>query len=103
MKPNTKFELSVRDIDLIETALRSIEQTKEVQQLLGKIHHQKVWYRPKEGYVGGQCCSMNTFNTILYYFLALAARYAINKTVKGQASTCPLLYENTHYKTRRKI
>ena len=53
MKPNTKFELSVRDIDLIETALRSIEQTKEVQQLLGKIHHQKVWYRPKEGYVGG--------------------------------------------------
>jgi len=53
MKPNTKFELSVRDIDLIETALRSIEQTNEVHQLLGKIHNQKNWYRPKENYVSG--------------------------------------------------
>ena len=53
MKPNTKFELSVRDIEIIESALRSVEQTKEIQNLLGSIHNQKNWYRPKENYVGG--------------------------------------------------
>ena len=53
MKPNTQFKLSVRDIELIENALHTLEQTKEVRELLGKIHNQKNWYRPKEGYVGG--------------------------------------------------
>lgn len=53
MKPNTKFTLSVRDIELIEQALRSVEQTREIQELLGKIHNQKNWYRPKDKYVGG--------------------------------------------------
>lgn len=52
-KPNTKFELSVNDIELIENALRTIGHKKEVQELLGKIHNQKNWYRPKENYVGG--------------------------------------------------
>ena len=54
MKPNTKFELTVNDIDLIETALRSLPLNKEVQELLGRLHHQKIWYRPaKEIYVSG--------------------------------------------------
>ena len=53
MKPNTKFTLTVRDIELIEQALRSVDQTREVQDLLGKIHNQKNWYRPKDNYVGG--------------------------------------------------
>ena len=54
MKPNTKFDLSVRDIELIEQALHSLEQTKEVRELLGKIHNQKNWYRPKDKiYVSG--------------------------------------------------
>ena len=53
-KPNTKFNLSVRDIELIEHALLSQEQTKEVRELLAKIHHQKIWYRPKDKiYVSG--------------------------------------------------
>ena len=54
-KPNTKFELNVRDIDLIEQALRSYEYDKhEVQKLLGKIHNQKNWYRPdRKDYVSG--------------------------------------------------
>ena len=58
-KPNTEFELTVRDIELIESALFNAQtkayQTgkREIQQLLAKIHHQKNWYRPKEGYVGG--------------------------------------------------
>ena len=53
-KPNTKFNLSVRDIELIEQALHSVKRTKEVQELLGKIHNQKVWYRPKDKiYVSG--------------------------------------------------
>lgn len=54
MKPNTKFDLSVRDIELIEQALHMLEQTKEVRELLGKIHNQKNWYRPKDKiYVSG--------------------------------------------------
>lgn len=67
MKPNTQFELTVKDVRLIEDALRTkmndtygrdpeILQTekKQINELLGKIHNQKNWYRPKnETYVGG--------------------------------------------------
>lgn len=53
-KPNTNFKLSVQDIELIEQALHAVEQTREVRELLGKIHNQKNWYRPsKEIYVSG--------------------------------------------------
>lgn len=54
MKPNTQFNLSVRDLELIEQALLKQEQTPEVRALLGKLHNQKNWYRPKDGvYIGG--------------------------------------------------
>ena len=61
MKPNTTFKLDVKDINIIETSLRyyathdlDAEKAKNVQQLLGKIHDQKVWYRPNnEIYVSG--------------------------------------------------
>ena len=54
MKPNTKFNLSVKDLELIEKALCSVEQTKEVRELLGKLHNQKNWFRPRTGvYIGG--------------------------------------------------
>tara|TARA_X000001036_G_C20558486_1_gene757391 strand:+ start:502 stop:729 length:228 start_codon:yes stop_codon:yes gene_type:complete len=73
-KANTTFELSIRDIEVIEHALRAKagrrglaiamgetskelkEEMHELQNLLGKIHSQKVFYakfsdgRP---YVGG--------------------------------------------------
>ena len=70
MKPNDSFKLTVRDIDLIELALQgkisrramsvamdpnSVYATElqdeidEMRDLLGRIHHQKVWYRPKDG------------------------------------------------------
>lgn len=53
-KANENFKLNVKDIDIIEQALRSVEQTREVQEVLGKIHNQKHWYRPvKQIYVGG--------------------------------------------------
>jgi|TARA_R100000030_G_scaffold31599_1_gene23189 hypothetical protein len=71
-KPNKKFELSVRDIEIIEQALRAkagrrglaiaqgetSEQCKkemhEIQELLGRIHHQKNFYRPNsKTYVSG--------------------------------------------------
>lgn len=58
-KPNEQFELTVSDIDLIENALRGYHQThpkraKDIQELLGKLHNQKIWYRPKsKNYVGG--------------------------------------------------
>lgn len=72
MKANKKFELSVRDIEVIEQALRAKagrrglaiaqgetspklrEEMLEIQNLLGRIHEQKIWFRPKDKtYVGG--------------------------------------------------
>ncbi|MEO1562838.1 MAG: hypothetical protein AAFR98_05325 [Pseudomonadota bacterium] len=77
---NTNFELSIRDVDLIEEALRARgrelsrmrlalsdenpadlesirvleEDQRENEELLGRLHDQKVFYRPKQGaYVGG--------------------------------------------------
>ena len=68
---NKNFELTVRDIEVIESALRAkagrrgmaiaqgdvstqlhAEMT-EIQELLGRIHHQKIWYTPKEFVPGG--------------------------------------------------
>ena len=70
MKPNDKFKLTVRDIELIERALqgkisrRGISvaldpdsvyaaelqaEVDEMRDLLGRIHNQKVWYTPKDG------------------------------------------------------
>ena len=83
MSPNKNFTLDVQDIDIIENALNyqigrlterrltHIESTivpeselesvreidreiNEIRNLLGRLHNQKVWYRPKNGiYVGG--------------------------------------------------
>ncbi|WP_288942177.1 hypothetical protein [uncultured Roseovarius sp.] len=74
---NENFELSVEDLDLIETALRQSKRdlagrlvetdeadNEEIQQidqsvrrihdLLGRLHNQKVFYRPQEQpYIGG--------------------------------------------------
>lgn len=72
MKPNNNFDLSVRDIEVIESALRAKagrrgmaiaqgdtstqlhSEMTEIQALLGRIHDQKVWYRPKGKFVSGQ-------------------------------------------------
>ena len=60
MKPNTSFNLSVEDVDYIETALMKMQldmtdnkDKKDIVELLAKIYHQKVWYRPKKNYVSG--------------------------------------------------
>ena len=82
MKPNTKFEMSVRDIDMIERALRdrqckvstyrleltqkdikskeelkksklAVQELHEISDLLARLHDQKNWYRPKKVYVSG--------------------------------------------------
>lgn len=71
---NTSFELSVEDMDLIETALRRAKHdligieaknpdevaqpvdpvVRDIHDLLGRIHNQKVFYRPrKRPYIGG--------------------------------------------------
>ena len=73
-KANTSFELSIRDIEVIEHALRAKagrrgmaiaqgetspqlrEEMHEIQALLGKIHNQKNYYAKfKDGttYVSG--------------------------------------------------
>ena len=58
-KPNENFKLNVRDIELIESALFLLQTNadekdkREIQNLRAKLHHQKVWYRPKEAYVSG--------------------------------------------------
>jgi len=82
MKPNTNFKLSVRDLEVIEHALqrqlrvlaerrlthiqstikpeweldsvRDIDaEMKEINNLLGRLHNQKNWFRPKDNYVSG--------------------------------------------------
>jgi hypothetical protein len=60
MKPNTKFELSVQDVEHIESALHLLQSSldddakkKEIVELKAKLFHQKNWYRPKENYVSG--------------------------------------------------
>ncbi len=77
---NTSFELTVEDMELIEDALRSTKQSlntavmdqdadpirpdestreldasmKQINDLLGRLHNQKNFYRPKTGaYIGG--------------------------------------------------
>jgi len=79
-KYNSTFELSIRDVDLIEEALRArgrelskmrlalseenpahfdsirvIEtDQRENEELLGRLHDQKIFYRPaNQAYVGG--------------------------------------------------
>lgn len=72
VKPNYNFELGIEDIDLIEKSLYERvselsqmhwkypdkykefdKQIKEIRELLGRIHNQKIWYRPKENYISG--------------------------------------------------
>lgn len=72
VKPNTKFTLSVRDVEVIEHALRAKagrrgiaiaqgetspelhQEMREIMDVLGRIHEQKNWYRPSKGnYVSG--------------------------------------------------
>jgi hypothetical protein len=60
MKPNTKFNLDINDVEQIEHALHQYITTldnpsdkKEIVNLLAKLYHQKHWYRPKDNYVSG--------------------------------------------------
>ena len=71
VKPNTKFDLTVRDIEIIESALRAKagrrgmaiaqgetsevlkQEMHEIQELLGRLHHQKRWYVSKKFTPGG--------------------------------------------------
>ena len=74
VKPNTTFKLSIRDIEIIEEALRAKagrrgmaiaqgetserlrEEMHEIQEVLGRIHEQKNFYAKfKDGttYVSG--------------------------------------------------
>jgi len=82
MKPNKRFELDIEDIEIIENCLHRevnrlshqrlmhVESTivpeeeldcvkgiddsiKHIHRLLGKLHNQKTWYRPKHRYVSG--------------------------------------------------
>lgn len=57
---NTTFKLSIKDMDLIETALRSARaeemasEARRINDLLGRLHNQKIFFRPREGvYVSG--------------------------------------------------
>ena len=59
-KPNDSFKLNVKDVEHIERALHLLQVSapdnaskREIVNLLAKLHHQKVWYRPKENFVSG--------------------------------------------------
>ena len=76
-KPNTVFNLGLRDIDLIEDAINTViarrsstmnmlvestiknksempvyqeirQEVSELRDLLGRLHNQKNWYRPSD-------------------------------------------------------
>ena len=67
MSFNRNFKMGVRDLDIIELSLQkrlnelcksSSEENNaeiaEIRGVLGNLHNQKVWYRPKASvYVGG--------------------------------------------------
>ncbi|MGC6526693.1 MAG: hypothetical protein ACON45_01295 [Paracoccaceae bacterium] len=73
MSYNKTFKMGLRDIDLIETSLQqrlnelsmsfdsksndrsTLEsEINEIRSLLGNLHNQKTWYRPKSAvYVSG--------------------------------------------------
>ena len=82
MSYNKEFELDINDIELIEKALGQElkrlgenrlmltestvkseneivsvteidEKIKQINHLLGRLHNQKIWYRPKGMYIGG--------------------------------------------------
>lgn len=64
---NKTFDLTPDDLELIESALRDkqrelsanvngqpCETLKETHELLGRLHNQKNFYRPKsQAYIGG--------------------------------------------------
>ncbi|NNF23558.1 MAG: hypothetical protein HKN63_01950 [Rhodobacteraceae bacterium] len=59
---NTKFDLNLEDMDLIETALRTTAKVADdvsvdpraLHDLLGRLHNQKTFFRPSKGvYVSG--------------------------------------------------
>tara|TARA_B100000902_G_C27206665_1_gene862033 strand:- start:863 stop:1048 length:186 start_codon:yes stop_codon:yes gene_type:complete len=59
-RPNKNFNLTVEELQLIEMSLIAYSTTqsnrqKEIQELLAKFYHQKVWYRPgnEKIYVSG--------------------------------------------------
>lgn len=59
-KPTKKFELSLTDMELIESALVKSQNTTDgdidpraVHDLLGRLHNQKTFYRPSGVYVSG--------------------------------------------------
>jgi len=63
--PNRQIDLTVEDMELIETALRAQKadrtadnhrcgEARRIHELLGRLHNQKVFYRPrKQPYVSG--------------------------------------------------
>jgi hypothetical protein len=74
MKPTLKFDLNVKDIDVIEDAMRyrlqrllarrttvkkdssreAIDiEVAHIHQLLGKLYNQKSWFKPTTGFIGG--------------------------------------------------
>lgn len=59
-KPNKNFNLNVRDIELIDSALFLLQSNatedkdkREIQNVRAKLFHQKNWYRPNKDYVSG--------------------------------------------------
>ena len=59
-KPNDSFKLNTKDVEHIEHALHLLQYSleddakkKEIVNLLAKLHHQKIWYKPKEFVPGG--------------------------------------------------
>jgi hypothetical protein len=62
VKPNTTFNLSLDDMEVIENSLRAAQSNKgsvssdakRISEVLGNLHNQKSFFRPRNvAYVGG--------------------------------------------------
>ncbi|GEM_PF-5331396 len=53
-KYNREFKLNPKDIEIIENALIKYQRDDaKATEILAKLYHQKVWYRPDENFVSG--------------------------------------------------
>jgi len=49
----THIDSTIKPVDELESVKRIDEKIKKINDLLGRIHNQKNWYRPTGQYVSG--------------------------------------------------
>lgn len=50
---NTHIQSTIKPVEELESVERIDSKMKKIHDLLGRIHNQKNWYRPRGQYVSG--------------------------------------------------